>query len=103
MTGPLAWAADPLLLLINALAAYRLTRLWTRDSLPPLPQIRQAVLSRWGDKTWTELLVCDWCAGFWISAGVVAVASSPAEGVWLWLAVPLALSAVVGLIATRDE
>ncbi|MGL4809894.1 MAG: hypothetical protein ACRC4O_14205, partial [Giesbergeria sp.] len=40
------WMRDPVALTVNALAAYRLTRLWTRDSLPPLPRVRQHVLDK---------------------------------------------------------
>lgn len=94
---PSVWA------LVYLLAAYRLTRLWTRDSLPPLPAFRQYVLTRWGTRPWSELVDCPWCSGFWISLGVVLVASSPAAPVFQWVAVPLAISAVVGLIASREK
>lgn len=99
----LAWVNDPLWLLVHALAAYRLTRLWTRDSLPPLPRMREAVYQRWGNRPWVMLVDCPWCAGFWISVGVVLVASSPVAVAWQWLAVPLAFSAVAGLLSARDE
>lgn len=32
-----------MLVLINALVAYRLTRLWVDDMLPPLPRVRDAI------------------------------------------------------------
>lgn len=99
----LAWVPASWWLVIHALAAYRLTRLWTRDSLPPLPWLRDTVQNRWGHKAWTELMDCPWCAGFWISLGVVLVASSPIATAWQWLALPLAFSAVVGLLAAREE
>lgn len=88
---------------VYALTAYRLTRLWTRDSLPPLPAFRQYVLTRWGHRSWSALVDCPWCSGFWISVGVVLVASSPVAPVFQWVAVPLAVSAVVGLIATWEK
>jgi hypothetical protein len=99
----LSWVSSPIWTLIYALAAFRLTRLWTRDTLPPLPRMREAVQSRWGDRAWAELFDCPWCAGFWISLGVVLVSSSPIAPAWQWLAVPLAISAMVGLIAAREE
>lgn len=99
----LAWAASPLALIIQVLAAYRLTRLWTRDTLPPLPRLRDTVTARWGDRAWSELFTCPWCAGFWISVAVVALASSPLAPAWNWLALALAISAVVGKLAAHDS
>lgn len=80
-----------------ALAAFRLFRLIAEDSLLDRP--RDALTGRLGEKA--ELfVVCPWCLGFWITAGW-----------WLaWLvwphwalvaATPLALSATVGLAASR--
>jgi uncharacterized protein DUF1360 len=42
----LAWTTQPLALLINILVAYRLTRLWVDDMLPPIPRVR------WAIETW---------------------------------------------------
>lgn len=89
--------------IVYTLAAYRVTRLITRDSLPPIAALRDTVLNRWGHNPWSELIVCPWCMGFWVSAGAVAVASTPAHMIGRWLAIPLAMSAVVGLLASRDE
>lgn len=41
----LAWTATPWALVV-ALAAYRLSRLWIDDMIPPLPRIRKALLDR---------------------------------------------------------
>lgn len=97
------WLHDPVLLIVYALTSYRLTRLWTLDSLPPLPALRAKVRLKWGRHAWTELMDCPWCAGFWISLGVTLIASSPAEPVFRWVAVPLAFSAVVGLLHAVRE
>lgn len=94
-----AWAWLP----IYALAAYRLTRLWTRDSLPPLPRFRHYVRERWDGRAVVDLVDCPWCVGFWIAVGVVVVSASPLAGAWQWVALPLALSAVTGLLAMRDH
>lgn len=100
----LAWVHDPVWLIVYALTSFRLTRLWTRDSLPPLPALRNKVQLKWGRHAWVELMDCPWCAGFWISVGVMLVSSSPLAPVWQWVAVPLALSAVAGLLsAVREE
>lgn len=121
----LAWVNSPLFL-VYALAALRLTRLWTTDSLPPLPQLR-ASLHMWlarrrardvnnrlskgtltpieaaRDHHMSKLLTCAWCVGFWISAAVVLAASSPIEPYLRLLALALAFSAIVGLLSGREE
>lgn len=98
----LTWVMTPWVF-VWTLAAARLTRLWTRDSLPPLPAFRQYVLTCWGTRPWVELVDCPWCAGFWITVATCAVASTPAEPVLRWGAVPLALSMVVSLLAAHGE
>lgn len=45
----LEWITSPLWLIINALAAYRLTRLWVEDMLPPLPRVRDRI-EQWADQ-----------------------------------------------------
>ena len=117
------WWHDPLLLLINALAAYRVTRLVLVDEVPPLPRVRDAIarraLARWrkrhppygadttrdlyGDQPpVVTLLGCAWCSGWWVSVAVM-VAATLAGPWWLLLAVPLALSAAVGVVAMLIE
>lgn len=98
----LAWVGT-IWFIIYALAAYRVTRLITRDSLPPIARLRDHVIDRWGDNPWSELIVCPWCMGFWVSVAATALASSPADVVTRWIAVPFAMSAVVGLLASRDD
>jgi hypothetical protein len=105
------WMTSATALTINALAAYRLTRLWTRDSLPPLPLVRQHVLDKLDEiqnrkgvpreHPLAELVHCPWCVGFWISAGVVGAATF-APRAWRPLATALAFSAVVANIAVRE-
>lgn len=121
----LAWVSSPVWLIINALMAFRLTRLWIDDSLPPLPRLRawadQKLIKIWDRKTdapkyethdlerwygahhplWS-LFTCYWCAGFWISLGVTLAASLIPPTAWTLLAVPLALSALIGLLGRLD-
>lgn len=87
---------------VDALAAYRLTRLLTRDSLPPLPAVRDHVQQRWGDHPAATLATCPWCVGFWITAGV-GIARRWVPRWWGPLALTLAGSAAVGLLATWDD
>jgi hypothetical protein len=87
---------------VYVLAAARITRLITHDSLPPMARLRDYVLDRWGDDPWSELIVCPWCMGVWISIGTTVVVSTPADVVYRWVAVPLAMSMIVGLIANQE-
>lgn len=99
-----------------ALAAFRLTRLVGWDDLPPVVRFRAWALGErvearsrpaGQDDVYVYLyrrpllahfVHCPFCVGFWISVAVyVAWALEPR---WtLYAAVPLALSAVVGLTA----
>lgn len=88
--------------IVYVLAAARLTRLITHDSLPPIQRMRDHVLNRWGHNPWSELVVCPWCMGIWVSIGTVVIVSTPAATVYRWVAVPLAMSMIVGMIANRD-
>ena len=89
---------DPAVLIVLALAAFRLTRLVVEDSitdsLRDWVSVRSPFLSR--------LIDCYWCAGFWVSVGVV-VAHAAAPTPTYWLALPFALSAVVGLLSTLTD
>jgi hypothetical protein len=132
----LAWLSNPMLVILNALAAFRLTVLWVNDMLPPLPRIRSAIMfwatereaaqekaaleadraeqvggtprlraprarqELYGNQPIiTYLVTCFWCSGYWISLGVFLAACLTPLTVWAFLAVPLALSAVVGLLS----
>lgn len=127
----LAWIHDPLWLVLNTLVAFRLTRLWVADELPPLPTVRQK-LDHWADARWSKrthpplatqdrwraidrlklayadenpvkrLWDCYWCAGFWIALGTFLGATLIPAAVWPFIALPLALSAAVGLLGSRD-
>ncbi|HTG49956.1 MAG TPA: DUF1360 domain-containing protein [Gemmatimonadales bacterium] len=123
----LAWVHSPLWLVINSLVAFRLTRLWLDDQLPPLPLIRER-LTAWADQRYrtllwgedstltdeqatermqrdggqapiTYLLSCYWCAGFWIGLAVVLAASLIPLVIWTVPAVALAFSATTGILA----
>lgn len=103
------------------LAAYRLTRLWTRDKLPFIHLPREAFVERWGvyeqqaDKKMsingkkTNLVMrslaylweCDWCSGVWVSGLLV-------WGLTIFVSVPSpyltwgATAAAVGLLAELE-
>lgn len=108
----------PLELLLLALAAYRTTRLVLTDTITkrfrdwwyvrfPPPHLVIEAREQGGD--WVPLKAhplgtlfsCSWCLGFWI-----ALAWSGAYWAWpvatVYLALPLALSVVVGKLSERD-
>lgn len=81
------------LLLVLTLAAFRLTRLVTRDS------ITEPLRSKVPDTLkLDELVHCDWCAGVYVSAVVVAIADL-ITSVPLPFAVWGAVAGGVGLLA----
>lgn len=88
-------------LVVDALSVYRLTRLLTLDSLPPVKHARDKVLDRWGESEWSELAVCPWCLSVWLAAGVV-VARLVTPRAWTPAARVLAFSAVTGLLSSRE-
>ncbi|MEV1294446.1 DUF1360 domain-containing protein [Pseudonocardia sp. NPDC049635] len=93
---------SPAAAVTDALAAYRLVRLLQRDTLPPLPDLRDRLARAAGDRAWGELLHCAWCAGFHVAA-LVAIARHTAPRVWGPLATVLAGSAAVGLLAAAED
>ena len=84
----------PLAFVIVSLAAARLTRLVTEDTiLEPLREwatIHELVY---------ELVTCPWCIGFWISLGTVAVWWLAGDTA-VWLLAPFAVSYVAGRLNT---
>lgn len=111
--------------LLFMLAAHRITRMVTADTVPFLKKPRDAFVNRWG--VWDEpedkkgqpihrkgtnrfmsalayMIECDWCAGFWVSGiltgiHVLITGLDPWSALLLWLAT----SSAVGLIAERED
>lgn len=94
----------PPALLVDALAAARLTRLWTQDSFPPVVATQRrayAVLHERHGVVWAEgLTSCPWCVGVWAAGGVV-LARRAAPRAWAPLADLLAAAWVAGWANTR--
>lgn len=77
----------------DALAAFRLTRLVTRDDITE--PLRHRVIARVGsDSLIAEGLTCDWCVGVY-AAFVIRLLPR-------WVRRGLATAALVGLIAERE-
>lgn len=94
-------------LAVDVAAAYRLTRLVTVDTFPPVKALRDRIVdahTTHGDNgaecpdSWAELITCPYCASFWIALGVVA-ARYIAPGPWAYAARVLAIAAVAGNVS----
>ena len=98
-------------LLLLGLAAWRTYRLIAEDTILEIPRRRLLRLAPTWEKEGDEpgdtyrfglgsFITCPWCSGFWLSLVIYLL--------WLWfphatlvVCTPLALSAIVGLIATN--
>lgn len=88
--------SDPAVLIVIALAVFRVSRLVVEDSITE--PLRDWTLARVPDRI-GELIECIWCVSFWIAlAATVAYALSPS--VMFWVCFPFALSAISGILAS---
>lgn len=116
--------SDVFLLLVMALASYRLVRVVTLDKItePVFEPLRQWLEIRWVRKQtkpgsdeefdaiesdeWNSKLAylfsCPWCLGFWV-CGAVTVIVSLAYGLDYPILTWLASSTIVGLIGALDS
>lgn len=114
--------------IVDALAAYRLTRLVTRDKITE--PLREHTLARiyagrydardadgkviefdsWADRVgWDRdaapkratLLLCPWCVGVWVGFGVM-IARRVTPRLWSPVARALALGAAAGLVEINE-
>ncbi|MDN5919004.1 MAG: DUF1360 domain-containing protein [Pseudonocardia sp.] len=104
-----AWFRDPVALVVDTLAAARLTRLVTDDTWPPAVAARTAAI-RWADRhtpRWSHGIDCPWCMSPWIAAALVAghqVADRRGHrNGWALAALPLAISTIVGHLAEWES
>jgi hypothetical protein len=93
------------LLLVYALAVYRLTRLLIADQV--LEPLRTGIL------VWAQpeqgrqrpmlayFVTCPWCVSMWVAAGWLLLASLAGPVAW-YLGAALAFSAITGLLAGRE-
>lgn len=115
---------DPLELMVDMLATYRLTRLATADVISE--PVRQSLVGRLVDPDempatssgmptaletvehldnppkLARLITCRWCAGVWIAGGVV-LARAVAPKLWEPVARGMALSAAAALFAGLED
>lgn len=87
----------PLDAVVLCLAAYRLTRLVTTDTI--LEPVRERWWRRFPPSTQPGYLItCDWCTSIWISAPLVMMYSLYPSAT-IFVCAIFALSAVVGIMA----
>jgi fatty acid desaturase len=93
---------ETLTVILISLSSYRLTRLFARDSFPPIAVRRARIAERRGDASWQAYLAtCSWCLGVWIAALVTGAT-------WWAVGVPLppltwgAAAAVTGFLAEKE-
>lgn len=115
-------------LLIDVLAATRITRLVVEDTFPPVKALRDRIVANHSHERSTfqkvldddgttnvvqighhteydsvaELITCPWCAGFWVCM-LVVLARRVAPGLWAPLAKAFAFSMVAGLIESKVD
>lgn len=85
---------NAVLIVLDALAVFRLTRLILDDSITAF--IRNPIVKNGPDKA-MELFTCPWCMSVWMAAAVVALQST-VPSLWIYPAAVLAFSAVAGLL-----
>jgi hypothetical protein len=88
-----------LLVIVAALATYRLTRLITAD------QITESLRAFAERRRWSGYLAqCDWCLSIWVAPGpALCVVLWPDNRAVLVGLLALAFSAVTGLVATIEQ
>lgn len=104
---PLAHLHDPLVLVVSALAVYRITRLLVADQVLAAP--REAV-QRWAGGTAQRrsrpalayFVTCPWCVSIWVAAGWLLLLLFGSLLLILCIAVPLACSAAAGLLSSWE-
>lgn len=86
---------------ILSLAVFRVTRLLIEDAI--LEPLRERTTFKLDPQSkLRELLECPWCLGFWLSiVAVVLFHFWPV--VVIWLALPFAISTVVGFLAEHSD
>lgn len=93
-------------LIIALLATARITRLITRDriALAPRAWALRRLIRRFGeDHLLPYLMVCDWCVGMYVGAGVTAAWVSVGDTLWFQApAAALALSYAAGFLASKE-
>lgn len=93
---------DLVTLTLAALVTARVTRLITQDRITDAPRV--ALLRKLDEESLLAyLIVCDWCASFYV--GMAVAAGGAWQGLWSWDVAPwlaLAFSYVAGFLASKE-
>jgi len=91
----------PVTFIILCLAAFRLTRLVTTDTITE--GIRNKIWSKWPPTTKIGYLItCNWCTGYWVSVFLVIFVLILPQLAFV-VSLMLAISAAIGLISAWIE
>jgi hypothetical protein len=92
---------DPFTFVILALAAFRITRLITTDTI--FDPIREKIWNKYPPNRINigYLITCDWCTSIWV-APIVIFSYLLVPSVVFVVSLVLATSAVVGFLAARS-
>jgi hypothetical protein len=86
-------------LVLNALTAYRIVRLISRDVILKRPR---DWLRREYDGWVVTLVHCPWCLGVWVG-GLTVVPTLLCPGVWMWVALTVSVMTIVGFLGQHDK
>jgi hypothetical protein len=90
---------DAFTYLVLALAAFRVTRIITTDTI--FEEIREKIWNRFPPTTkFGYLFTCNWCTGFWVSLVFVLLHLLVPTIVFV-VSLVLSISAIVGLLSDR--
>jgi hypothetical protein len=110
--GALTWWQAILAVIIGVIGAARLTRILTIDDFPLSVKIRVWWQGLTKDGEWAKLVTCPWCAGPWITLGMVISFLVSFTAPWLgwawwvfwgWLALSYLVSQYVYFDQGKDE
>ena len=91
----------PLLLILDALAVFRLTHFITEDHIPFGP-VRDRITEQRPDSLLAEWASCPWCCSMYVAPLVIAL-HALLPTLWPYAAAVLAFSAVAGLLSTWEQ
>lgn len=90
---------EPLTFVILALAAFRVTRVITTDTI--FESVRERIWKKFpSSKGFGYLITCDWCTGFYVSIAFVLAYLLVPVIVYV-VSLVLSISAIIGLLANR--
>jgi len=90
---------EPLTFVILALAAFRVTRVITTDTV--FEAVREKIWKKFPpSKGFGYLITCDWCTGFYVSIAFVLAYLLVPVIVYV-VSLVLSISAIIGLLANR--